>query len=292
MAKTRALVQFREQHYQALFEDARVFIQGVEVTPWITGSIAITRTNRDAPGTCTFTLDNGLDRFVITADNLSGKWRDTTDRYSESAKVAIYRYKTGQAEVTHDRVAELIDVLFNRNIDLVKAETSSVRQRLMTDDATGRKRRNKRSRQQRRRDEERGKISGDQELELATNDVVQDMPADVLLNEPEAAEEALFERLAAEGIPEEEARTVAATAVIERRNELVKAGRKRPAADGPAQETNQDNSAPERSGRQTPTQHPKSGRPGHGRCPLAIAGTEHHLPQKRPSTGVSAQSLY
>ncbi len=83
---SRALVIFKEQAYQVYFLDIRIFIQGVEVTPWVTGAVTITRTNRDGPSTASFQLDNALDRFVITQENLEGTWRDTTDKYSEAAR--------------------------------------------------------------------------------------------------------------------------------------------------------------------------------------------------------------
>lgn len=255
--KTRALVRFYERSYQALFEDVRVYIQGVDVTPWIRDNVVIGRTDCDGPGTCTFTLDNALDRFVLTSENLTrtfdnpfGKWRDTTDRYSESAKHQIYLYKTGQAAVTVDRIAELTKVLIERNLDIVKAETETARRRLMTD-ATSRKRRTKREDQQRIRDKERNTITADQELRNAVSDAVQDMPADIVLEDAKrsAAEAAIFDELTTRGLSESEARQAAQSALKKRKDELVRAGRRRPAADGPAKETNADNSSPERSGR-------------------------------------------
>jgi hypothetical protein len=124
MATSRALVQFKEQRYQVYFNDFRVFIQGVEVTPWVTSSLVVTRANRDGPGTASFTLDNAMDRFVITKENLSGHWRDTSDRYSEASKHAIYLYKTGASDVTIDRIGEMVKVLYERALDRAKVCTA------------------------------------------------------------------------------------------------------------------------------------------------------------------------
>jgi len=119
MANSRALIQFVERRYQVLFQDFRVYIQGVEVTNWVSGSLTISFANRDGPGSASFTLDNAMDRFILTAENLNeNKWRDTNDKYSEAAKHAIYLYKSGEADVTVDRMKETVSAFFTRNMEL------------------------------------------------------------------------------------------------------------------------------------------------------------------------------
>ena len=243
MAETKALMRFTERSYQALYEDFRVFIQGVDVTPWVMGSLTITRTNRDGPGSASFTLDNAMDRFVITAENLQGKWRDTTDRYSEAAKHAIYLYKTGQNEVTQDRISELASVLFSRNLDIVQARTTN---EIARDQNNARRRRNLRD--IKRDDSELSKIEA-QELRIAASDTVQDMPAEAILNDTTKVMAAISDQLVAQGLSVGEADETAVRTVENRKKQLVDAGRQRPAGDGPAQETNPDQSSSERKGR-------------------------------------------
>jgi hypothetical protein len=250
MAETRALVRFTERSYQALYEDFRIFIQGVDVTAWVSSSLTITRSNRDGPGTCNFTLDNAMDRFVLTSENLTeDKWRDTNDRYSEAAKHAIYLYKTGQSEVTQDRVAEMMKTLFDRNLDIVKAETGTAEARLLAD-ATGKKRRGKRNRQ-RQRDVKRGKITDKSEAALAVSDTLQDLPADSFLSNESLArtEKAASDLLIEQGFTPASAELLAYEQVERRRRQITRAGKRRPAGDGKAQETNQDQRSAERYGR-------------------------------------------
>lgn len=250
MAETRALVLFKERSYQALYEDFRIFIQGVDVTGWVSGSVTITRSNRDGPGTCTFTLDNAMDRFVLTAENLaqtaenpSGKWRDTMDRYSEAAKHAIYLYKTGQAKVTQDRIAELTNVLFDRNREIVRTRTEL---EVARDTNESRRRRNMRNLQR-----DTGELASINvaELRVTATDTVQDMPADTVLDDPDGVKAAVFEQLAARGLPQKDATDMADDIVERRKRQLVDAGRQRPAGDGPAVETNEDQASAERKGR-------------------------------------------
>ena len=243
MAETRALVRFWERSYQALYEDFRVFIQGVEVTAFVSSSLAITYSNRDGPNTCSFTLDNAMDRFVLTSDNLAGKWRDTLDRYSESAKHAIYLYKTGQAVVTQDRIAELSNVLFDRNQEIVTQRTT---EEIARDKNEQRKRSRTRNLQR-----DQGELTKEQRdvLRVSASDTVHDMPADMVLDKQADVQDAVFERLAAEGLSQAAAEQMAKEVVAQRRKQLVKANRQRAAADGPAVEVNPDQTSSELKGR-------------------------------------------
>lgn len=219
MAITRALIQFQERAYQTLYNDFRVYIQGAEVTDWIIGSVQFQRTNRDGPGTASFTLDNAMDRFVITDKNLAGTWRDTTDQYSEAAKHQIYLYKTGQVEVTVDRISELTNLLYERNRQLIAVGDDEERRR---------ERRNKNKVEEN---------SEQNDLYDAAADTVDDLPADDVLNNKEAVTDAIAGKLAVQGLSQAKAKEIATEVVQNRTNRLVRAGNKRPASDTPAVET-------------------------------------------------------
>jgi hypothetical protein len=45
--------------------DVRVWITGVEVTDYLIGEVSVTRAVGETEGTCSFTLDNNFDRFII-----------------------------------------------------------------------------------------------------------------------------------------------------------------------------------------------------------------------------------
>lgn len=249
MAETRALVKFTERAYQAQYQDFRIFIQGVEVTQFVTSSVSITYSNRDGPNTCTFSLDNAMDRFVLTTENLTatddhpnGKWRDTQDRYSEAAKHSIYLYKTGQSEVTVSRVSELASALFERNTEIVEARTIK---EVENDPFEARRRRKQRNLQR------TGELSPIQrrQLRAIATDTAYDMPDDAIMDKPDETKEVLTEMLAASGYSLGKARQVANETVNRRRKQLIRAGGKRPAGDGKSKDTNADKTSSERSGR-------------------------------------------
>lgn len=66
-----------------MFVDIRVYIMGVEVSDYLTGDVAVVRATRGTDGTCSFTLDNNFDRFIIRPENLGGK----TPEYNFSQSV-------------------------------------------------------------------------------------------------------------------------------------------------------------------------------------------------------------
>lgn len=74
--KSNADIRFRDhagpdqnRNEVVMFLDFRVFIMGVEVTSYVKDSITYTRAMGSTENTCTFTLDNAYDRFVMTAQN-------------------------------------------------------------------------------------------------------------------------------------------------------------------------------------------------------------------------------
>lgn len=88
---------FAERAYQVFHHDIRVYIQGVDVSNWLEGSVVITNNVGTEPNSCDITLNNALDRFVLTPDNFAGIWRlsppgEVAD-YDETAKHSIYEIK-------------------------------------------------------------------------------------------------------------------------------------------------------------------------------------------------------
>lgn len=93
--------KFKEQSDQAFYHDVRVFIMGQDVTPWLMGSVQVTKAGLGGMNQVSITLSNHHDAFEITLDNLEGKFR-TFDPWapqgmsSESAKRGIYNIKNGR----------------------------------------------------------------------------------------------------------------------------------------------------------------------------------------------------
>lgn len=62
-----------------MFCDFRVFIMGVEVTNYVKDSISYTRSLNGTENTCTFSLDNAYERFVMTSRNFQNYRKTTAD---------------------------------------------------------------------------------------------------------------------------------------------------------------------------------------------------------------------
>ena len=115
--KSLGLGTFQEADSQSLLIDALVFINGVDVTQYLEGSVTVTRAGRGGMGTAQITLSNAGDAFVITPENIQVnltqlaldymyaaagqkpsrvQWRvgDAAGPYSEAAKKSMYDYKT------------------------------------------------------------------------------------------------------------------------------------------------------------------------------------------------------
>lgn len=103
------IVGFAEQQHQNYYEDYEIYIFGERVTPFVKGDVRITITDRDGFNTASFDLDNALDRFILTPENLGiivaddgsirnvePVWRlaGDEDNYTESIKRRIYDWKT------------------------------------------------------------------------------------------------------------------------------------------------------------------------------------------------------
>lgn len=90
---------FQERKHSVFYVAFRVVIQGAEVTPFITDDgITVNYSDREGPNTCSFTLHNAFNAFIITKENLNGVWRgfneyEVQPHYSEIPKRKIFDYK-------------------------------------------------------------------------------------------------------------------------------------------------------------------------------------------------------
>lgn len=89
---------FQELDDQVYLHNLRIFIMGAEVTQWITGSVSLSKLDREGINSLSFSLSNVNKAFEITAANLQNRWRKSNPlnpegRYSEEAKFQIYTRK-------------------------------------------------------------------------------------------------------------------------------------------------------------------------------------------------------
>lgn len=91
------LIRFREAQYVNFYHDLRVFICGVDCSVDIRDRVSISISDSTAPNTATITLDNALEKYTITDDNVAGKFgEDQWGRYSEKPKANIVARKLGK----------------------------------------------------------------------------------------------------------------------------------------------------------------------------------------------------
>lgn len=90
---------FTEQVHQAFFHEAIVYIEGEDVSPYLTETIAVTYGSGTDFNKCDFTLNNAGHRFTLTPENLRGTFRlsssaaDTGD-YDETVKANMFARKS------------------------------------------------------------------------------------------------------------------------------------------------------------------------------------------------------
>ncbi|KKN72770.1 hypothetical protein LCGC14_0407370 [marine sediment metagenome] len=100
---TRPQVKFVEHKNQVFSHDVMVFISGVDVSGYLVGQLNINIVDKDGWNECNLTLNNAMNNFVITQENmgfnndLKGTFR-TADgqgerKYSEQAKKDLIEYK-------------------------------------------------------------------------------------------------------------------------------------------------------------------------------------------------------
>lgn len=87
-----AFASFKEKARRAYVHDFRLFVCGVEISRNVS-DLKINTTNRSAPGSLEFTVQNPFDKWVMTPKNFAGQFRGGNERYSEAAKRFIYLRK-------------------------------------------------------------------------------------------------------------------------------------------------------------------------------------------------------
>lgn len=107
MANVLNLYNFKESRFTALSHELRVYIFGADVTPWLTGDLAVTYGNRDSFNTATFELSNPRKLWQLSRANLDGTWRKNVGEYSELEKRKIFRWKNSTE----------VNPFFNLNVD-------------------------------------------------------------------------------------------------------------------------------------------------------------------------------
>ncbi len=103
---TKPQVKFVEQRNQVFNHDFLVYINGVDVTQYITGTVSINLVDKDGWNEANFVLNNAANNFIITLDNLGfngelkQKFRTQDipgeEKYSERAKKEMIEYKNDQ----------------------------------------------------------------------------------------------------------------------------------------------------------------------------------------------------
>lgn len=102
--RSRPQVRFVEQKNQVFSHDVMVYISGVDVTPYLVGQLNINIVDKDGWNEAHLTLNNAMNNFVITQDNmginndLNGVFRTGEHqgerKYSEEAKRRLIEHKT------------------------------------------------------------------------------------------------------------------------------------------------------------------------------------------------------
>ena len=99
MASIRqSLYNFKEQRILSLSHDLKVYIFGVDVSPWLRGELTINYGNRDSYNTASFDLANPRQLWQLTRNNLMGKWnKAAASEYSELLKLKLFKYKNNES---------------------------------------------------------------------------------------------------------------------------------------------------------------------------------------------------
>ena len=92
------VVNFAESDFTISVGDFIVYVAGVDLTPFISGNVSVTWSDMNGPNQASFTLDNAMDTWVLTAENLEGFFRQTGDRYDETGKQQLFQYKNQEGD--------------------------------------------------------------------------------------------------------------------------------------------------------------------------------------------------
>jgi len=92
---------FTEQIHQAFSHDVIVYVEGEDVSPFLTGTVSVTFGFGTDFNKCDFTLDNAAHRFTLTPENLQGVFRRASPSglgnsfdYDETVKANMYARKS------------------------------------------------------------------------------------------------------------------------------------------------------------------------------------------------------
>jgi len=88
-------MKYTENPSRTLLHDVRVWISGVEVTDRLLGSVQVDTVGRGGHNTCSFTLSNASDGFILTEENANGTWRlgGAKGEHGEQIKFALHQFK-------------------------------------------------------------------------------------------------------------------------------------------------------------------------------------------------------
>lgn len=96
-----------------MFADVRVFIMGVEVSDYLIGDVSVTRNEGDSEGTCSFSLDNNFDRFIMRQENYGGVVAGSKYNFEQSVdpqKMMDTGVKTSQRDTPIDNMKWIVDL--------------------------------------------------------------------------------------------------------------------------------------------------------------------------------------
>jgi hypothetical protein len=80
---------FTEQKHQVYYHDVIVYIEGVDVSPYLLGSVQVSYGFGRDWNKCDLTIDNAGHRFTLTPENIRGQFRTPSPRGSEGRSVSV-----------------------------------------------------------------------------------------------------------------------------------------------------------------------------------------------------------
>ncbi len=109
--------KYREEKYSVQNNEFRLFIEGVEVTNYVQGTISWTLESTGGMNTCRFQLNNTQDAFILTPDNLCAGTDKGGWRLSGGGKVSLGPSRTLWRNFAVDETAKYL--LYKRKYDEV-----------------------------------------------------------------------------------------------------------------------------------------------------------------------------
>lgn len=90
------LSSFRERRYPVLSHDVLIFVEGVELSKWLSGSVEWSLGGTGGENTASFSLVNAYKAFTITESNLKGLYHVNNSPLSEGAKKRLIERKASK----------------------------------------------------------------------------------------------------------------------------------------------------------------------------------------------------